>query len=1315
MASDEDGGVYASTRDDVLDIYRSGVETRVRKSAPKPAPRKSKQKDNYAFIPSSNSNQSLQGTFNANERLNRSLSYPEDLKHHHMSVEVNKAIHAEIMSTPWGTLGRRSDRRRNRYEDYLSSESEPFRDLEPYYDNECFRDESNVPTSRDFELQGYGGNVYGTFRRAPRTYPRLDAINVHNQIHRNDTNESRILSQATPFDRVFPKIPNREVNNREKYLDVTLCHDKRQSEVNDQTAINHMFSIQLTDVQNVNSTLSSPTSSDTMEEVNNSCTRIKRTLSTVCQQNNSVDSEKSNVCFCGVTNKLRKLCCAKSSSCRRKTNGSKKNGTHLSGGSEKPFFYCRWVTDYPKSMFFLTLGGHILIALVTGILLWTGYDLFPTEFETLPMYDWEVPWMRRSLAWNFRHEYENRYVRKWFIQGFDKWYRSMAYDRANIVLYYDTGGGNIFTKTNLKAIETIEHEMSNMANYSQFCVQNATFNCHKPTSVLRYFDGTYKSVNPVFFDPKYNNIAQVLYAAMTNNQTKGDFAYFLSSDHELTPKGVHAPVTRTIMPLGFPLKLKQKIDEMEDEMEHFLINSFKPTIHDVREATSGFRITYWSYLLFRHDIVRQIFYDMMLAGGSVIFIFGFIVYHTKSLWISSFAVMSILTSFLCTNLIYRIALDFRYIGYFHVITLFIILGIGADDIFVFLDVWKNTGYQEHSSLSMRLTTAYKQSIKSMFFTSLTTAVAFLTSSFSPLLATQSFGLFAGVLVIVNYVSVVVYFPTVLIMHHYYFKDKSWPCFSKKFKRCLFKSCQTEEEESDKIKLPTPTPHNVDPIQNISSLFEDNSAVASNGRRYNVVGRINSAFKTDEDEYGFMRFKNCSQPHSDFQLENETEVKSVYAELSECSDHTSPATSTSGIEKQQRKALVRFFRDHYFRFVTHFIAKWIILIVLLSLVGFFAYSITKLKLDNEQRDMSTCHFSESRCIGEESMDSSFNPNTQEAQIALKNFCDKIHNFSDSEIDHFKVRRDFTTKEPEITCFARDLDQFLRIPISYWLNDRYTFKNKTTFDRYQSLIGEGVSPYSTPMKTDFSVFYGNRIVYLGIQVNLTLGRFSSGYVEGKPVMERWEAFVKEEMKNMPPGLQNGFQLTKDYWHSLSVQKTISDNAIFGIVLGIVLALPILTVATQNIVIGVCATFSMCCSTICVIGIIPLIGWKLGILESLNMCMVVGLTVDYVVHLAEGYHTSQKADRKSRVQDMLEVMGISVFSGACTTLGASVFMFFAQIQFIVRFGIFLFCTIGFSLLFSLGLFSTIMGIMGPSGNTGDIKMFYRKVKETFRKCCC
>ena len=67
---------------------------------------------------------------------------------------------------------------------------------------------------------------------------------------------------------------------------------------------------------------------------------------------------------------------------------------------------------------------------------------------------------------------------------------------------------------------------------------------------------------------------------------------------------------------------------------------------------------------------------------------------------------------------------------------------------------------------------------------------------------------------------------------------------------------------------------------------------------------------------------------------------------------------------------------------------------------------------------------------------------------------------------------------------------------------------------------------------------------------------------------------------------------------------------------------------------------------------------LLESLNLVLVVGLAVDYVVHLAEGYARSPASDRLTRTKDTLEEVGISVLSGATTTLGASIFLLAAKI---------------------------------------------------------
>ena len=75
----------------------------------------------------------------------------------------------------------------------------------------------------------------------------------------------------------------------------------------------------------------------------------------------------------------------------------------------------------------------------------------------------------------------------------------------------------------------------------------------------------------------------------------------------------------------------------------------------------------------------------------------------------------------------------------------------------------------------------------------------------------------------------------------------------------------------------------------------------------------------------------------------------------------------------------------------------------------------------------------------------------------------------------------------------------------------------------------------------------------------------------------------------------------------------------------------------------------------------GWQ--VFESVNLSLVVGLAVDYVVHLAEGYHAAPARDRLGRTHHMLEQVGVSILSGALTTLGASMFMFAAVMVFFVQ----------------------------------------------------
>ena len=99
--------------------------------------------------------------------------------------------------------------------------------------------------------------------------------------------------------------------------------------------------------------------------------------------------------------------------------------------------------------------------------------------------------------------------------------------------------------------------------------------------------------------------------------------------------------------------------------------------------------------------------------------------------------------------------------------IYIVLGIAADDIFVFFDAWKQSEHVDPEILDTkekRLAYSWRRAVKAMAVTSSTTAVAFFANAFSPLLNIAAFGIFAGIIVPINYFLVVMIFPPAVIIY-----------------------------------------------------------------------------------------------------------------------------------------------------------------------------------------------------------------------------------------------------------------------------------------------------------------------------------------------------------------------------------------------------------------------------------------------------------------------------------------------------------------------------------------------------------------------
>jgi len=184
-----------------------------------------------------------------------------------------------------------------------------------------------------------------------------------------------------------------------------------------------------------------------------------------------------------------------------------------------------------------------------------------------------------------------------------------------------------------------------------------------------------------------------------------------------------------------------------------------------------------------------------------------------------------------------------------------------------------------------------------------------------------------------------------------------------------------------------------------------------------------------------------------------------------------------------------------------------------------------------------------------------------------------------------------------------------------------------------------------------------------------------------------------------MKGSYQQTKGAWNFYFLNETLIGETFTGIAVSLALCLLILALATGNPIMASYSVMTIVLVIVDVFAFTVIMGFKLGVLEAVNYVVVIGMSIDYCVHMSEAYSASHNAKRRERVYDMVEEMGVSVLSGACSTLGCMFFMFFAPNMFFFKFANFVTCTIVLSCIYSLLFFPALLSICGPEGDYGDM----------------
>lgn len=624
------------------------------------------------------------------------------------------------------------------------------------------------------------------------------------------------------------------------------------------------------------------------------------------------------------------------------------------------------------------------------------------------------------------------------------------------------------------------------------------------------------------------------------------------------------------------------------------------------------------------DIIIDILLsDAVKAVMSFVSVFLYLRYMIGSWFLAIVGMLEIFMSLPVAWYFFSYILNIKYFSTLNVLCIFIVAAIGADDIFVFMDAYHQSAHKDKyilQSLEHRMAWVYRRSGKAMAITSATTCFAFLCTLVSPIAGTRSFGIFASLVILFDYIFVMSMFCTAVIIYHDRFENENGCC------SCF--CCSKNDPNPTEVASSLIEIQQDKKIDRMSLFFKEKVSKFV----LNPVNRMFIAFP-------FLIWITLATIYT---------VKlapTTTAEQALDKDHPLQKGATILSEKFSK---VQRDRGSNINFV------W----------GLESVDRTNV---NQLFDPD---FTGAPVYDE---NFSFNPVCQQKMLQA---CDAIK--TDERFERYIKRRDGLRS---IKCFVEELGAYNSISSSTsctqaksgsWKNTDWHIETDNlnsvmeNFVHEQSCVSDGkiLETYDATLGWD-----GNDLKFAGISIESSILDPFSTLPEDK-VRDHYDMFItiKDELDaSMSNDCQSNviFSDSDQKFIFMNNQKIYRTSAIGGSLLGVVIAFVVLLASTRNVIISLFATISILSVLVTVIGIVSMLGWTLGTNEAILMSILAGFSVDYVVHLAHAYVESEGLNNVDRIKGAFGDMGTSVFSGMLTSVIASVPLFFCTLTFFAKFG--------------------------------------------------
>ncbi|XP_072684503.1 protein dispatched homolog 3 isoform X1 [Canis lupus baileyi] len=389
-------------------------------------------------------------------------------------------------------------------------------------------------------------------------------------------------------------------------------------------------------------------------------------------------------------------------------------------------------------------------------------------------------------------------------RGASRWDYSRSYVSANtqthahwrielIFLARGDAERNIFTSERLVTIHEVERKIMDHPGFREFCWKphevlkdlplGSYSYCSPPSSLMTYFFPTERG-GKIYYDGMGQDLADIR-GSLELAMTHPEFYWYV--DEGLSAENLKSSLLRSEILFGAPLPNYYSVDDRWEE-QRAKFQSFVVTYVAMlaKQSTSKVQVLYGGTDLFDYEVRRTFNNDMLLAFISSSCIAALVYILTScSVFLSFFGIASIGLSCLVALFLYHVVFGIQYLGILNGVAAFVIVGIGVDDVFVFINTYRQATHLEDPQLRMIHT--IQTAGKATFFTSLTTAAAYAANVFSQIPAVHDFGLFMSLIVSCCWLAVLFTMPAALGIWSLYVAPLETACQTSCHHKCGRKS------------------------------------------------------------------------------------------------------------------------------------------------------------------------------------------------------------------------------------------------------------------------------------------------------------------------------------------------------------------------------------------------------------------------------------------------------------------------------------------------------------------------------------------------